>query len=171
MGDRPPSRGLLGFFAKWIVDALTERRRRQHEHEMRLFDTAIQAAVTFLSAAESIQRSTVEHERSSLYVEDYRQRPLPTPRDNARIKDLDAEVEDARARKFAAAETARTALSTLCLLFPEAREKAQHYLDASAIARLHDHEEDEEDREQLRDQLEGLLRKRLGTDSVFRAMT
>src|SRR5512141_1341590 len=40
-----------------LVDTWSERRRRQHDRQMRLMDTATESTVTFLSAAERTTRA------------------------------------------------------------------------------------------------------------------
>jgi hypothetical protein len=107
---------VLGFGAKWAVDLRTERGKRQHDRQMRLLDTSVDTAVTFLSAAE----------RTSQAV-DVADRSLVDAKASAN-QDSYAEArrrwEEATQRRTEASREAEALLPAIYLLVPSAGDLA-----------------------------------------------
>lgn len=142
---------------KWLIDLQAVRKGREHDRDMRLFDSATEAAVTFLAACDRVTRWS---RRISVVVNNLN-RIAPTAKDDNPIwrlnQDSHQRMEEQREE---ADQEADRALTALYLLLPETGKVAFAYLEACRKA-VEGDDPNRQERHRLRRESEAVLRVQL----------
>jgi hypothetical protein len=118
-----PLGALIGILIKWLVDVVTERGRRRHQRELRLLDTAVQAAVAFLSAAERTTRGSQSRDHAYRVLDGSKR-----PDNEDGYREARERLMEVQGKFYEANQDAETALTTLYLLAPAVGDTADAYL-------------------------------------------
>lgn len=158
-----PLGAVLGFSVKSLVDALSRRAGRQHDKDLRLLQTAVEAATAFLSAAEQTAR------RNRAFAETEATLEGLVPPEQGEYDPFWEEGQQTMRGRWLAREEASTeaeqALTTLYLLMPEVGDPANDYL---RLCRSTGPAPDpsEQTRQTARNKTEDLLKRRFKIQSL-----
>jgi hypothetical protein len=152
---------LTGIAIKAVFDAATERRRRRHDRQMRVFDAQLWTAAAFLSAADRVRRTTQSVDTTWRTVDGAK------TGDQAAYDEARGRIAAAQGRVAEATADAEAAYNELRLLIPDAAQPARSYLDLCSQAEAHP-DASRPEREAAREQVENAVRSAMGVEMPTR---